>query len=130
MALLVACCGELEPVEAVLGEEFSLAKGQTALITGEDLEITLLEVLEDSRCPREVTCVWEGRVSCSVEFAAGDSPQATDPYQMVLVQPGLSDGSASERYEQYQVSYRVAPYPRAEEQIPDDGYRLVMTITD
>jgi hypothetical protein len=130
MALLTACCGGLDSVEAELGEEFSLAIGRTASIRGDDLEITFLEVIEDSRCPREVTCVWEGRVSCSVELTSGDSPQGAAPYRMVLIQPGLSDEPVIERYEQFQISYRVDPYPRADEQIPDDEYRLILTITD
>jgi hypothetical protein len=38
--------------------------GQTANIDG--VQITFAEVLEDSRCPAKVTCVWEGRAKVKV----------------------------------------------------------------
>ncbi len=43
-----------------LGEEFELAVHQTAQITDENISITFQEVLEDSRCPVDVTCIWAG----------------------------------------------------------------------
>jgi len=31
------------------------------------LKITFLETLEDSRCPSDVTCIWEGRASIKLD---------------------------------------------------------------
>jgi ABC-type glycerol-3-phosphate transport system substrate-binding protein len=50
VSLVLAGCGAgagsrtFEP-----GQEFSLAIGETAAIKGEDIEVTFMEVLEDSR---------------------------------------------------------------------------------
>ncbi len=75
--LLVGCAGNAE-LRSRLGEEFSLRIGQSVAITGEDLEIRFVEVSEDSRCPKDVTCVWEGRVSTVVEISTDGSSQQLD----------------------------------------------------
>jgi hypothetical protein len=49
-----------------LGEPFSLARGETVEIDG--LGVTFAAVLEDSRCPADVTCVWEGRASVNLNL--------------------------------------------------------------
>lgn len=133
-ALLVAwlpgCSGGLDAVAAVLGEEFSLSIGQSASIEGEDLEIKFLEVTEDSRCARDVTCIQAGWARGSVEFTSPGGAYGTAPERMVLSQPGLSDPPAVETYKVYTIAFRVLPYPeKAEEPIGDDEYRLLLTIT-
>jgi hypothetical protein len=49
-----------------LGREFTLAVGQSAVVD-DDVRLTLKGVSEDSRCPIDVTCVWEGDAKVSVE---------------------------------------------------------------
>jgi hypothetical protein len=40
---------------------FQLEAGEAALLESQGVKIGLMEVLEDSRCPRDVVCVWAGR---------------------------------------------------------------------
>jgi hypothetical protein len=111
-------------VQARLNEEFSLSMGQSALITGENLAIRFEEVTEDSRCPREVTCIWAGRVTCMVEIThAGSS------YRMALTELGLSDEYSRESYEGYELAFHVTPYPEAGKKITRDTYRLHLIIS-
>src|SRR4030042_6598201 len=79
-------------IQARLGEDFSLSIGQRALIAGENLGIRFEEVTEDSRCPRGVTCIWAGRVTCMVEIT-----QAGSSYRMALTESGLTDEYSRER---------------------------------
>ncbi len=112
-------------VEADLGQEFSLAIGQKAIITGEDLEIRFEEVSEDSRCPRDVVCVWEGRVACVLEITRGGVPE-----EITLTQPGLTDQPAREYHQGYIFTFNVEPYPEeAEKPIKSSEYRLRLTLT-
>lgn len=122
--LLSGCAGEPGEIKARLGEEFSLSIGQSASITGEDLIIEFEEVVEDSRCPKNVTCVWAGRVSCIIEITDRDSS-----YRMVLTQPGLTDQYSRETYKEYQLAFRVAPYPEAGKKIAPDEYRLLLKVS-
>jgi hypothetical protein len=59
------------PAKVFLNKEFSLGIGQSASIDGEKLIIKFKAVLEDSRCPINVVCVWAG--NGKVEFEALDT---------------------------------------------------------
>ncbi len=122
--LLSSCIGSVDEDKARLGEEFTLPIGQSVVITGEDLDIKFVEVSEDSRCPKDVTCVWEGRVTAVVEISTGGSSQ-----QLNLSQPGLTDAPAREKYGGYELTYKVEPYPeKAEVEITADEYRLLIVV--
>jgi len=119
-----SCISSIDEDKTRLGEEFSLPVGQSVVITGEDLGIKFVEVSEDSRCPKDVTCVWEGRVTAVVEISTGGSSQ-----QLNLSQPGLTDAPARQKYGGYELTYKVEPYPeKAEVQIAADEYRLLIVL--
>ncbi len=54
---------QLNYTQAELDEEFKLRWNETALIREDNFKLKFLDVLEDSRCPPKVTCVWEGQAS-------------------------------------------------------------------
>ena len=58
------------PAKVLIDKEFSLGIGQTASIEGEKLVIKFKAILEDSRCPVNVVCVWAG--NGKVEFEVLD----------------------------------------------------------
>ena len=112
-------------IEAGLGQEFSLAIGQKAQITGENLKISFKEVSEDSRCARDVTCVWEGRVVCLLEIT-----QDGVLNEITITQPGLTDQAAEESHQGYTFMFNVEPYPEeADKQIGRSEYRLLLTLS-
>ncbi len=116
--MLVGCASTVV-VKARPGEEFSLHIGESIVIAGEDLRIKFVKMSEDSRCPKDVTCVWEGRVSAVVEITTDGSPQ-----QLKLSQPGLTDEPARETYRGYELTYKVEPYPeKIAIEIAADEYR-------
>ena len=57
------------PVQATLGEPFKLVLHQAAVFASEGLELRFEEVLEDSRCPPGMVCVWAGRVRVRVSLS-------------------------------------------------------------
>jgi len=124
IVLAASACSAPVNSQAEMNKEFSLSLGQKVFISGENLEITFREVVEDSRCPRGVTCVWAGRVTCAVELT-----QAGVSNQVELTATGLEDDYSRMRYEDYSFAFRVTPYPRAGEEISADTYRLHMIIT-
>lgn len=121
--LVAGCAPKAGEVKASLGQEFGLSTGQSVVITGESLKVEFKEVIEDSRCPQDVTCIWEGRVICTVQFTDNSSSS-----EIALTQPGLSDQYASQTYKNYEVSFKVTPYPEAGKTIPPDEYRLLLAI--
>ena len=125
LILPLAACGKTSTeVYADLGEEFSLSMGQSATIEGQVLRITFEDVIEDSRCPSDVTCIWAGRVSCIIKLADGSAP-----YRMVLTESGLTDQYTSETYREYQLAFHVRPYPEAGQSIRRDEYRLQLIVS-
>jgi len=121
---LAACGNTPAEVYADPGEEFSLSIGQSATIKGQSLRITFEDVIEDSRCPSDVTCIWAGRVSCIIKLADGSAP-----YRMVLTESGLTDQYTSETYREYQLAFHVRPYPEAGQSIRRDEYRLQLIVS-
>ena len=55
------------PKYAMLNSSFALKIEDAAKINSE-LQLTVLDTIEDSRCPSDVTCVWEGTVSVQVNL--------------------------------------------------------------
>jgi len=51
-----------EEIFSNLYDVFILKINQTAFIKSENLKIKFVNVIEDSRCPVDVVCVWAGRV--------------------------------------------------------------------
>jgi hypothetical protein len=106
-----------------VGEIFTIGLGQSARINGEDMVITFDEVIGDSRCPRNVTCIWAGvaisRVTIKYEGVN---------YSLALNQPGLTE-QAKEVFIDYTLNYSINPYPVAGKEISPRDYRLTMSIT-
>jgi len=119
LILLSGCINQAGEIKAALGEKFTLAIGQSAAITGENLEIRFVEVIGDSRCPQGVQCIWAGEASSHIEITYADSK-----YQLVLTQP--SDSEAE--FASYLIRFNLTPYPVAGKQIQDRDYRLELQI--
>ena len=73
--LLFGCLGSLtarpeaggNPVRVRLGEEFNLRVGQQAAVEGKRFKVRFAQVLNDSRCPPDVTCIWAGNAEVFIE---------------------------------------------------------------
>ncbi|HXG80768.1 MAG TPA: hypothetical protein VNJ05_03115 [Sphingomicrobium sp.] len=88
-ALMLAACAIVPPANA--GPTAGL--GQVATVNG--VKIRPIAVVEDSRCPALVRCVWEGRLIVRArmngpgwtqirDFELG-VPQAVDQYRVALI---------------------------------------------
>ena len=105
-----------------LGEEFSLSIGQKAAIRGENLQITFLEVLEDSRCPKDVTCIWEGRATSVVSIVSNNTTE------IELSEPGLTVSPYQYTFRDYWITFHLLPYPEVGKEISKEQYRLTMSV--
>lgn len=67
--------GSADPIINVSsGVTFTLKFGQIAKVTSENIELKLVKLVEDSRCPVNVACVWSGQLVLMVEVSrAGQS---------------------------------------------------------
>ena len=122
LVALTGCSGNKVAVTAGLGERFTIGVGQSAQITGEDMIVTFNGVIGDSRCPQNVTCVWEGVASSNITIVYQDRE-----YTVVLNSPGLTE-QATENFIDYTLTYSLNPYPREGEEISPNDYRLTLTL--
>ncbi|MFD1551444.1 hypothetical protein [Putridiphycobacter roseus] len=63
-ACLLSSCGKTS-LNASLGSSFRMMPNQKVDMAKTDLKINGFEVVEDSRCPEETNCIWEGQVVAS-----------------------------------------------------------------
>jgi hypothetical protein len=122
-AMLITGCTNSNVVKASLNQEFTLAIGQTAKISLENLEIKLTDVANDSRCPQRVTCIWAGQVSCVLESTLNGK---TESYTLVV--PGAGDTSG-QVYGNYKLKANVEPYPKQGISIIETDYRMTLTVS-
>ena len=121
--LVAGCTTPASQVTANLGEQFSIAVGQSASISGEELKIKFVEVVADSRCPTGATCVWQGEVTCLVEITYFKSL-----HRKALTQPGLTGESSQSEFNDYELTFSVEPYPEVGQDIRDSDYRLRLKV--
>lgn len=64
-------------IAAEMDTPFRLRAGYTAIIASENLEITFLNVTQDSRCPKDVQCIWAGLVVMDIKVVKDDQDIGT-----------------------------------------------------
>jgi len=104
-----------------LGEEFELAVHQTAQITTEKISVTFQEVLEDSRCPIDVTCIWAGVAEVSLRVAVSGQEKE------LSISTSPSENSAVfENYTFWLI--KVRPVPHANQNIDSSAYFVTVMV--
>jgi len=105
-----------------LGEEFELAVHQTAQIRAENISVTFQQVLEDSRCPIDVTCIWAGIAEVSLRVAVSGSER-----ELSLSTSPPENSAVFENYKFWLI--RLRPVPRANQKI-DSSASFVTVMVD
>lgn len=109
LALIAGCAST--PVPALHGVAHARL-GETAYVDGP--KVTPLQVIEDSRCPAKVDCVWAGRLRISVRIDLGSGSQTRE---LTLGEPQhVADGSLE--------VVEATPYPVAGKTIEPGDYRF------
>lgn len=60
------------PRAVSMGQPFRLAVGENVLLGEEPLEIGFTGVASDSRCPKDVQCIWQGDAVADLWVVTGD----------------------------------------------------------
>jgi hypothetical protein len=123
--LIASGCSQPGQITANLGQDVSIAVGQTVSLNGNDesLKIKFTEVVSDSRCATGVECIWQGEVSCRLEITYRNVTNTK-----IITQPGLTSGPTSAEFNGYNLKFQVQPYPEAGKEIKNSEYRLQLTV--
>lgn len=122
---LTGCAALLElswwPLRAELDEPFTLRVGQTAQVEG--LRVTFTRVLEDSRCPVDVVCVWAGNAKVELELALTGHGQSTAELNSTLEPQEVEFAGYLVRY------LDLEPRPKSGQPIDPRAYRLTLVVS-
>lgn len=106
-----------------LGQEFELKINQEALIEGEALAVVFESVVEDSRCPEGVDCIWSG--NAKIKLRSGKEKQTPAGVEL-----NTHVGSKSASYLNYEISLvALKPHPKADKPIQPNEYRATLIVT-
>lgn len=108
-----------------LEEEFQLGQDELAFFKSENIWIRFVNVREDSRCPADVLCVWQGRVSIAVNVIKGE--QNID-FPLTV---GESDSLALQTFDGYYIRLiEVEPYPFSSHEIQSSEYIATLLVSE
>ena len=98
--------------------------GETLAIPGTKVSVTFVGVVDDSRCPKGVTCVWEGDATIEVRV----TPERGDPE---TVQLHVNARTTKDVVVQglHLTLERLEPYPEDGRPINRGDYRATLAIT-
>jgi hypothetical protein len=110
------------PAPIPLDRPFVVAHGGSAIVEG-DLWVHFLAVSEDSRCPSDVVCVWEGNARVGLELQASGA----EPAHLSLdTNPGFTTEAT---YASYTIGLlALKPYPQSERPM-DEPYRATLVVS-
>lgn len=118
---LVACQSTSAPAPqaASLNQEVQLAPGEQAAYQQQALSVEFVRVVEDSRCPSDVTCVWAGevKVQLSTRINAAEA-----------VQHEITAGQQATVGDFRLVVVKVQPEPISTRQISPEEYRVTLRV--
>ncbi len=130
LILLIMSCPGLDSNQASnrakeipLAQEFELKVGQEAIIKGEQLKAKFISVLEDSRCPKGVTCIQAGQGRVALQLTPRNKKSETVE---------LSTASSGQEIDSngYQVKLvSLNPYPKMDSQVKTAEYVLNLTVS-
>ena len=101
--------------------------GETVETNG--YSVTFLDVLEDSRCPTNATCVWEGRVRVKVKVEEKDKQAVEETLIFGKAQPKEQKNHTFFTSSKIKLEgIKVTPYPATEKDKKENEYTLLVCV--
>jgi hypothetical protein len=111
--------GASKPHAASLNQEVQLAPKERAEYEPQKLTVEFVRVVGDSRCPKDVTCVWAGEVRVEVATRLGSAEAV--PHEITTLESAKVDA--------FQISVvNVQPDKLSTRQIAPEEYRVTLKV--
>ena len=105
---------------ADLETPFTLAPGAAVTVNSTPLKVRFVSVIEDSRCPRDVTCVWAGEVKVSLEIEDAKLRSSVE----------LREGEGIAAGQHRLTLLKVEPQPVSTVRISPQDYRVTLKVSN
>ncbi|HVQ36347.1 MAG TPA: hypothetical protein VMS31_02365 [Pyrinomonadaceae bacterium] len=114
---------ERDAGKAVLDRNFKIRHGQELTLKGSNLKVKFDSSVEDSRCPKDVTCVWAGDARIVISVSRGKAKAST-------IELHTNGRFAREgRFEGYVIKLvELDPYPRSSRTAKPHDYVATLLI--
>lgn len=113
-----------EAIPSPLNEGFWLGFDETADLDGGRLQIWFQDLTEDSRCPADVVCIWEGRARIALVIRVESGP--TGRVELTL---GGGSSASPARADGYIFTLSdLTPHPVSTESPAPSDYRALLSI--
>jgi hypothetical protein len=116
---LMGCDESLTGPTVPVDQDFVLAPGESASV--EEITVRFLNVVNDSRCPKDVTCVWAGDAHVRIDVTSTDGRREYDLHTADM-KPVVHGA-----YTIHLVN--VQPEPISGQPIDPGEYRLTLKVT-
>lgn len=115
-----------ESFPSIKGAQFQLKINQTTSLESDSIKVKFLNVTADSRCPSDVTCVWQGEVKIFVIIIKNN--QSLGDFS-ITNRAGDKD-LATQVFDGYSIQVvKVEPYPTSGKKIPLSDYVATFVIS-
>ena len=119
-------CSGVTGSDVVMGREFKIRYGQELKVKGEDLKVKFASLLGDSRCPSNVTCIWEGDALVQIDMKRTNATES----QIELHTNSRLGGALEGKYQQYVIKLvALDPYPRTDVERKGSDYVATLLVT-
>lgn len=114
-----------QSIPAQLDVPFELGLGEQAIVESEhDIVVEFTEVIQDSRCPSDVVCIWQGQATISISVQVGNA----DPQEFMLTIG--ADESPAVTFWQHSVELLgLQPYPQSSVQVEPEDYVATLVVS-
>jgi len=114
------------PAFAHQEDKITLRVGQQKSAMRGDLKIKFVRVLEDSRCPRDVNCIWAGNAKVELKVTGPDGNTKTI---VVNTMGNLTNGPSGGQFDTYAINLvGLTPQPVSGRKLSSRDYRLALEV--
>ena len=106
-----------------MGQPFQLKVGETLKASKDDLAVQFVQVKEDSRCPKNTNCMWEGQAVIELAFTG----KVTQNVELIM-SSGKSAKLDAQMGKIHCYLKKVDPYPEADKKIAEGDYVIEVVV--
>jgi hypothetical protein len=113
-------------ISADFGEQFQLKICEVARINSGEVELTLLDVTEDSRCPSDMNCFWSGQIQITVKTLVNKRNLGN----LNLIYNASRKDLAVKKINNYLIEFiKAEPYPKSNQKIELSDYVFTLVVS-
>ena len=111
---------------ADFGTQFKLKIDEVACINSGEVELILLGIIEDSRCPSELNCFEAGQIQVAVKILVNEQHLGT----LNLINNVSRQELAIKRFNNYVIEFvKAEPYPKTNQEIKASDYTITLVVS-